>query len=1189
MQRSDVFISYRRKDVDFTKQLDEALKKTGREVWVDWEDIPPGVEGFADEIQQGVEGADAFIAVLSPEYLESEYCTLELKEAVRLNKRIVPLVLEKIEIAPAGIGHINWIYFTPHAGQENTFDESFPKVIQALEADNEHTRQHTAFLVRARDWEKKEKNPSYLLKGKEIEAAEHWLAAAVSKNPIPAELHSRYILASRQQQRKQQQQFMAVIGLLMVIAAIAAIFAVRAAIDADVQRNLAVDAQVDAQTQAANAQDSQAQAQTQAANAQNSQAEAEYQAYLAGIAQDNAEIEATNASIAQNEAEEQAQVSRSLALSASALEPANAHIAVALALEAVNMTEPPQQSIINLYNIGYRPGIRRSFQLDDSTYANNVYNLVHFRQAAVSPDETSMVVQNRLISLEDGRVLQTFENAPVLVLAAAFSPDGTRVALAGDTPSYLADEVTTYLGIWDVQTGRLLQEFATGAGVVRVQISADGTTLASFEAQDRIRWWDIATGREKNTFGSYPQATFSSDFSQIAYIRNSNQASQGDYTTNFTIDVLSTGDRSNIARISVKSNTAPRLQFNDDATELVVIYDEFFEIYSLLEDSAGNFLMGYNGHRANISSIDVGANSIISTGGDTKLIKWQRDSGLISYTLSGHTVPVVFTHFLNNETQAVSIDIVGRVNIWDLYEGDLIQLNTEDCEPNCTNSTELYYNQDESIVAFVSAEEAAIIVDDILQETELARFPIPEDSFVWGGVTFVEGDSAIVFDLYDANRNSDQVIMLNLETGRTTILIDELYVSAFRYLPSENLFIIGTERGLLSYNFETQLLDNITGQYVYNVEYYEVLQSVYVVADNGTFAYFPATKERFEISDTYGYELVYLETPQMIMANTDSGLILFNPRSKERIHLSETYAYQHLYFEAEQFILATTDTSTFAYNPLTAERILIDEAYAYQMEYIESANIVLINTDNSLLAFNLANLKISTLFPSYTPFWHSDVDHLLIASTTDPDGGNSLLVGFSMPDMTERFSVPADYATHVWFLSDTGIFISAENISNWESKILSRDLQTGEVISPIIPSIPYADVLELSPDGSFLVVAAETVYSGIETTVSEIPLDFEYPTRYLQLWDFENHTLIRNYPSSAFNVEFSEDGRSFLAESFTYSENNYGNTSTTWRLDTLEELIDWVCKNRYVADFADFTPEQREGYGITSESNLCER
>ena len=96
MEHSDVFLSYRRKDVDFAKKVDQALKATGREVWVDWEDIPPGVEGFSDEIQRGIEGANAKVAILSLNYIESEYCLMELREALKLKKRVIPIVLGKI-------------------------------------------------------------------------------------------------------------------------------------------------------------------------------------------------------------------------------------------------------------------------------------------------------------------------------------------------------------------------------------------------------------------------------------------------------------------------------------------------------------------------------------------------------------------------------------------------------------------------------------------------------------------------------------------------------------------------------------------------------------------------------------------------------------------------------------------------------------------------------------------------------------------------------------------------------------------------------------------------------------------------------------------------------------------------------------------------------------------------------------
>ncbi len=59
----EVFISYSRKDTDFVRRLDEALKSRGREAWVDWEDIRP-TEEWMQAIYAAIDGADTFIFVL---------------------------------------------------------------------------------------------------------------------------------------------------------------------------------------------------------------------------------------------------------------------------------------------------------------------------------------------------------------------------------------------------------------------------------------------------------------------------------------------------------------------------------------------------------------------------------------------------------------------------------------------------------------------------------------------------------------------------------------------------------------------------------------------------------------------------------------------------------------------------------------------------------------------------------------------------------------------------------------------------------------------------------------------------------------------------------------------------------------------------------------------------------------------
>ena len=77
---ADVFISYSRRDGEFVQRLNTAFVGANRVVWVDWQSIPRG-EDWWREIQHGIEGADAFVCVVSEHWLTSEICHNELLHA----------------------------------------------------------------------------------------------------------------------------------------------------------------------------------------------------------------------------------------------------------------------------------------------------------------------------------------------------------------------------------------------------------------------------------------------------------------------------------------------------------------------------------------------------------------------------------------------------------------------------------------------------------------------------------------------------------------------------------------------------------------------------------------------------------------------------------------------------------------------------------------------------------------------------------------------------------------------------------------------------------------------------------------------------------------------------------------------------------------------------------------------------
>jgi len=145
------FISYSRKDTEFTRRLADCLSEQKYELWVDWDSIPPTVDWKA-QIQKGVEEADTFVFLISPDSIKSKECAAELEEAVKNGKRLIPLLVREINAddAPKELKHINWIFFT----KEENFDKSFNKLLEAIETDYEWAQTHRRIQVKALEWER---------------------------------------------------------------------------------------------------------------------------------------------------------------------------------------------------------------------------------------------------------------------------------------------------------------------------------------------------------------------------------------------------------------------------------------------------------------------------------------------------------------------------------------------------------------------------------------------------------------------------------------------------------------------------------------------------------------------------------------------------------------------------------------------------------------------------------------------------------------------------------------------------------------------------------------------------------------------------------------------------------------------------------------------------------------------------
>lgn len=638
---NDVFISYRRKNVEFAKELVAALKSAGKECWVDWEDIPPGSEGFTDDIKRGLESTDAFLAILSPDYLESTYCVdMELAYAIQLKKKLIPIVIEKFDgqSVPAGVGHINWIYFTPHAGQANTFDESFPKIVQALDQDLDHARTHRRIGLRALEWNQHERANSYLLSGDEILKAEGWISTAAGKNPEPTELHAEYIVESRRVANLRQRQLLMGVSVALLVSMVLLVAAVVLGVEANNQRLRA---------------------------------------------EDNERRAVRNAA-----------VSHSVALASGARE-TNTHNqieAVALALESVTISDPPGLSQRVLAEMVYQPGAKRLLRGHTQYVTSVAYNADGTRAVSgdeagnmivwdvatgeivlrleahqdeitgvtYSPDDTLIATSSnddsvRVWEAETGKIRFVLTGHTDRVLDVAFSPDGLLLASAG------RDEVAI---LWDSTTGEQIAALEGHRDRVHaVAFSPDGKLLATASRDQSIILWDLETRKMLRSLEGHTDAVntlaFSPDGRQLATGAADNQVIVWDVSFGGINRELSQHTRS-IQSVAFSPDGSTLLTGSDDQT---------VRWWSLDHEDPLHVFTGIEFVRA--VAFSPTNQGFISVSRDADLVVWDLVRSNIRYDFADHTAPVYGVAYSPDGQFMASASDDGLVNVYSTADGRL--------------------------------------------------------------------------------------------------------------------------------------------------------------------------------------------------------------------------------------------------------------------------------------------------------------------------------------------------------------------------------------------------------------------------------------------------------------------------------------------------------------------------------------
>ncbi|NET35763.1 MAG: TIR domain-containing protein [Cyanothece sp. SIO1E1] len=172
---TQVFLSYSEQDHATTEKIRKTLMRESFTLWSSRTDIQPGKD-FQEEINRGIEEADNLVYLISWDSLQSTYCQQEINYALKLNKRIIPLLIESIDLEkiPSELRSLQFIDFTSHEN-EIAHRQAADKLLKSLNEDAAYYTAQKILLTKALKWERQKYNPSILLRGYNLRHSEAWL------------------------------------------------------------------------------------------------------------------------------------------------------------------------------------------------------------------------------------------------------------------------------------------------------------------------------------------------------------------------------------------------------------------------------------------------------------------------------------------------------------------------------------------------------------------------------------------------------------------------------------------------------------------------------------------------------------------------------------------------------------------------------------------------------------------------------------------------------------------------------------------------------------------------------------------------------------------------------------------------------------------------------------------------------
>jgi WD40 repeat protein/DNA-binding SARP family transcriptional activator len=344
---------------------------------------------------------------------------------------------------------------------------------------------------------------------------------------------------------------------------------------------------------------------------------------------------------------------RAVAAAATGNLDADPELSVLLAMEAVSMTYTVDGTVTREAENALRQAVLASRVLLTLHHGDVVL------EAAFSPDGTriatgSMEGTAEVWDAATGEVLLTLSGHTGPVGGIAFSPDGTRLATASE--DYTAR-------VWDVSSGEELLRVGHSTKGVRevwdVAFSPDGKRLATCGRFNKIRVWDTGSGEELLILSGHENMVYDVDFSpdgtRLATASEDGTARVWDSSSGEELLTLTAPDVEWVNSVAFSPDGRSLAMVGSDGTLRVWDVSSGEEILSLAGLGRQNEDVAFSPDGTRL--VTSGASGLVSI--------WDASSGREVMTLAGHSSHVNDATFSPDGTRLVTASEDGTARVWD--------------------------------------------------------------------------------------------------------------------------------------------------------------------------------------------------------------------------------------------------------------------------------------------------------------------------------------------------------------------------------------------------------------------------------------------------------------------------------------------------------------------------------------------